>query len=63
MRNSVLTWAFRAAGLLLATFGAANILGAMLAVVSGPIWLPAFMFGGGVLALTAGVFHATARFS
>lgn len=57
----MLTWTLRIAGVLLALFGAGNVLAAMLTVNSEPGWLPAVLFVGGVLAMAAGVFHATAR--
>lgn len=58
---TALTWTFRIAGVLLALFGGANVLAAMLTVNSEPGWLPAVLFIGGALAMAAGVFHATAR--
>jgi len=56
----MLTWTFRIAGVLLALFGGANVLAALI-MTAEPGWIPAVLFVGGALAMAAGVFHATAR--
>lgn len=56
----MLTWTFRIAGVLLALFGGANVLAALI-MTAEPGWLSVFLFVGGALAMAAGVFHATAR--